>query len=322
MKDFKLEVLTKEECDQIHQATLEILMNPGLLVNHQGARDLLRKNGCIVDDETMMVKFPEEVVNKALSTVPDHFMLYSRDGKHNVKMTADGSITNNNTFGIGTQIIEYAGNGKFIDRQSTLEDLGNIAKVTEYCDNVEFFCSPVSAMDHADDPVRSLREMKAIVENSCKPIDLDGEAVFFPDYFEMCVAAYGGDRERAMREPFLELGACPSSPLQLDAELCDQCLEAPKYGFPVNVLSMAMSAASSPVHLAGTLATHNAEVLGGIILVQLAFPGHPCVYGSSTTCFDFYSTSAPVGSPELAVISAGVAELAHYYHMPSIVAGC
>ena len=84
---------------------------------------------------------------------------------------------------------------------------------------------------------------------------------------------------------------------------------------------MAMAAASSPIYLAGTLVTHNAEVLSGIILVQLAFPGHPVIYGSSTTCFDFYSESAPVGSPEIAMIGAGVATLAQYYGIPSIVAG-
>ena len=321
MEDLKLTAFTKEELDKIHQATLEILREPGILVDSQEARDLLEKNGCKVNNETKMVSFPEEVVKKGLSTVPDHFTLYSRDGKHNVEFVSDGSQVHNNTFGIGTQIIEYLGNGQFKDRASTLQDLGDICKVANYCDNIDFFCSPVSAMDHADDPVRTLREMKAILVNSAKPIDLDSEAEFFPEYFDLVAACYGGDRERAMREPVNTVGCCPASPLQLDAELCATALTGPKYGMPVNILSMAMSAASSPVFLAGTLVTHNAEVIAGIVLTQLAFPGHPMIYGSSTTCFDFFSTTAPVGSPELGLIGAGVAALAEYYHIPSIVAG-
>jgi trimethylamine--corrinoid protein Co-methyltransferase len=98
-------------------------------------------------------------------------------------------------------------------------------------------------------------------------------------------------------------------------------LQATKYDMPMMVLSMAMSAASSPVFLAGTLVTHNAEVLAGVVLTQLFKPGHPTFYGSSTTSFDIKGGSAPVGSPELGVISAGVAKLAQYYDLPCVVAG-
>ncbi len=321
MEYLKLNVLTPEEVETIHKATLKVLGQSGILVDSQEARDLFRKNGCDVNDETKIVKMPEKVVMDALSKIPPEFTLYSRDGKHNVQFKSDGSCVNNNTFGIGTKIIEYLGDGQYVDRASTLKDLGDIAKVTDYCDNVEFFCSPVSAMDHADDPVRTLREMRELLVNSAKPIDLDSDSGFFKEYFEMVAACYGGDRERAMREPINTVGCCPASPLQLDAELCETALTGPKYGFPINILSMAMSAASSPIFLAGTLVTHNAEVIAGLVLVQLAFPGHPCIYGSSTTCFDFYSQSAPVGSPEIALIGAGVATLAQYYKIPSITAG-
>lgn len=321
MEYLKLNVLTPEEVQKIHKATMTVLSECGILVDSQEARDVFKKNGCEVNDETKIVKMPEKVVMDALSKIPPEFTLYSRDGQHNVQFKSDGSVVNNNTFGIGTKVIEYLGNGEYVDRASTLNDLGNIAKVTDYCDNVNFFCSPVSAMDHADDPVRTLREMRELLVNSAKPIDLDSDSAFFEEYFEMVAACYGGDRERAMREPINTVGCCPASPLQLDAELCETALTGPKYGFPINILSMAMSAASSPIFLAGTLVTHNAEVLAGLVLVQLVYPGHPCIYGSSTTCFDFFSQSAPVGSPEIALIGAGVATLAQFYKIPSIVAG-
>ena len=321
MRDLKLNILSQEEVEWIHKSTLKVLKETGVLVDSVEARELFRKNGCDVDEETKIVKMPEDVVMGALSKIPSEFTLYSRDGKHNVLFKSDGSLVHNNTFGIGTKIIEYRGKGEYIDRASTLEDLENIAKVTDYCDNIDFFCSPVSAMDHANDPVRTLREMRALLLNSAKPIDLDSDSDFYEEYFEMVAACYGGDRERAKREPINTVGCCPASPLQLDAELCATALTGPKYGFPINILSMAMGAASSPIFLAGTLVTHNAEVIAGLVLVQLAYPGHPCIYGSSTTCFDFYSQSAPVGSPEIAMIGAGVATLAQYYHVPCIVAG-
>jgi trimethylamine--corrinoid protein Co-methyltransferase len=84
---------------------------------------------------------------------------------------------------------------------------------------------------------------------------------------------------------------------------------------------MAMSGASAPVSLAGTLVTHNAEVLSGLCLAQLVNPGTPVVYGSSTTAMNLKTATATVGSPELALINAAVAALARWYLLPSWVAG-
>ncbi len=116
---------------------------------------------------------------------------------------------------------------------------------------------------------------------------------------------------------------CPTSPLELSVNACQVIIRGARFGMPVNVLSMAMSGGSSPpVYLAGTLVTHNAEVLSGIVLAQLTVPGAKVWYGSSTTTFDLKKgTAPPVGSPELGLISAAVAKLAQFYGLPSYVAG-
>jgi trimethylamine--corrinoid protein Co-methyltransferase len=84
---------------------------------------------------------------------------------------------------------------------------------------------------------------------------------------------------------------------------------------------MAMAGGSSPVTLAGTMVTHNAEVLAGITLSQLVERGSPVIYGSSTTAMDLKLAAASVGTPELALISAAVAQMARRYLLPSFVAG-
>lgn len=321
MNHISTQILSKEEMDLIHETTLKVLMDPGILVNNDRARAIIKEAGCIVDENTKVVKIPKEIIDKTLSTTPNEFTMYSRDGKHNVKMVSDGSIVNNMTFGVGTRMISYLGEGRYECRGSTLQDMYEISKVVDSCDNIDWFCSPVSAMDLATDPVRTLKEVRAIVENSSKPVLLDPDPSFMKDYFEIEKICYGGDEERARKEPFFLVGGCPSSPLQLDDVFCQLAIDAPDYGMPFMCLSMAMGAASSPIFLAGTMVTHNAEVLAGIALVQLANPGALTFYGSSTTAFDFYNDAAPVGSPELALISAAVAQMAHYYRIPSIVAG-
>jgi len=74
--------------------------------------------------------------------------------------------------------------------------------------------------------------------------------------------------------------------LKLIPECTDVIILAAQEGVPVNIISMAMVGATSPVTLAGTLVTHNAEVLSAIILSQLTKKGAPCIYASSTTLMD------------------------------------
>jgi trimethylamine--corrinoid protein Co-methyltransferase len=84
---------------------------------------------------------------------------------------------------------------------------------------------------------------------------------------------------------------------------------------------MAMAGATAPVSLAGTLVTHNAEILSGLTLSQIIRKGTPVIYGSSTTAMDLRFAQAAVGTPECALISGAVARLARYYALPSYVAG-
>ena len=322
MKSLKLNVLTKEEMDMIHAATLQVLAEPGILINHPKSRELCKAAGCDVNEQTKVVKFPAQLVEDCLKKCPSNFTLYSRDGKKDVKMTGDGSVTNYTTFGIGVKSTNYVSPGVYETRASTLQDIREMAKVVDACNNVDEICQPVTALDYATaDCCRTIREVDAVMDNTVKPFWQDTEWQYMDLYYDYMVAVYGGDKEMARKKPFMMPCGCPSSPLQIDFAAAQIYTDSYTYGMPVMVLSMAMGAASSPIHLAGTLVTHNAEVVAGIVLAQLAHPGCPVVYGSSTTSFDFFCNSAPVGSPELGLISAGVASLAQYYNIPSTTAG-
>ena len=84
---------------------------------------------------------------------------------------------------------------------------------------------------------------------------------------------------------------------------------------------MAMAGGSAPVTLAGTLVMHNAEVLVG---------HHPGAAHRAWRAghlrlvdhvMDLRYAAASVGSPELALIGAAVAQLSKQYRLPSCIAG-
>ncbi len=322
MKNIKLQILSESDLDKIHKATLRVMSEAGIQVRLKEARDIFRANGCSVDDETGIVRIPAQVAEKALACAPPSFMLYDRDGEPAFELTSDGSVVRNLTFATGTRIIEYEAPGKYSIRDSTLRDIGDMCAVVDKCDNINWICSaPIAAMDKTTDPCVHLLETQAVMKNTKKPQLVEAIPDFVDELYEMQAIARGKDIKDVIEKPYIVSGACPTSPLTIDANVCRQAIVGAKYDMPIMSLSCGMGGATTPIFLAGTLVTHNAEVLALIILAELVKPGTKVVYGSSTNTFDFFNNSTPVGSPELALISAAVGELAQYYKIPAVVAG-
>ena len=135
--------------------------------------------------------------------------------------------------------------------------------------------------------------------------------------FRMCAEIAGGEDEFRER-PIVYSGVCPSARSSCRATPPRSSSNRRAGGSRTTSSAMAMAGGSSPNTLAGTLVTHNAEVLSGIVLAQLTERGCPVMYGSSTTAIDLKLAAASVGSPEIAVISAAVAQAGEALHDPQL----
>ncbi len=321
MNGTKLELFTDDDIRSIDYATKEVLGTYGVQVSDAEGLQIFADAGCEVDFETQMVKIPVKVINYALSCAPKMFYLYGRDEEHDVLQMHKGRVHFTN-FGTGIQMCDYLGDNKYETRDSTEEDLANCAKIVDACDNISYFSLAVSARDWAGVGAEDVHEMLTSIKNTSKHFHhIDPVAANVKYYKEMVTAFYNGDEKKARDRPIMSMLVCPTSPLEIGANASQVIIQGARLGIPVNVLSMAMAGGSSSIHLAGTLVTHNAEILAGVVLSQLACPGAKALYGSSTTTFDLKRGTAPVGSPELGLISASVAKLGQYYGLPVFVAG-
>jgi len=100
MKTTRLEVLSQQEIERIHAASMEILAEIGIKVDYGKARELFHQAGAQVDDETQAVRIPESLVLWALEQAPSSFTLYGNDpgfqvevGEDNVTFAALGTPT-------------------------------------------------------------------------------------------------------------------------------------------------------------------------------------------------------------------------------------
>jgi len=317
----RLELFSEDDLRAIHYATVRVFLDPGIQVSDQEARDIFRDAGCEVDDKTMVVKIPEFVLNRALRDAPSRFVLWGRDKSKNVAQEHMGKV-NWTCFGTGVKMCNYESHGVYKTIDSVDTDVADTAKLCDWAENIDYYSLAVSARDWAGKGAQDVHETLTPIMNTTKHvhhIDPVGEDVEY--YRDIVESYYGGDEEEARKKPIFSMLLCPTSPLELSVNACQVIIKGARFNMPVNVLSMAMAGGSSPVFRAGTLVTHNAEVLAGIVLSELTVPGAPVWYGSSTTTFDLRRGTAPVGAPELGLISAAAGKLAQYYGLPSYVAG-
>jgi Trimethylamine:corrinoid methyltransferase len=310
-----LNVFTPDEIDDIHLATLEVLERTGVFVEDDEPLDIFADGGCRVDRETRVVRIPPHVVAESLAACP-HSLLYCGRTPDRDFIVEPGRVTFTN-FDEGIKYIDpYTGEY----RDPTIADVANIARLVDAMSEIDGYESAVGATDVPTETY-ALHGLETALLNTTKPVGC--EAI---DKWEArkCIglaAIVAGGEDKLRERPLLGLGVCPVSPLKLPRDATEVIIECSRAGLPDTILSMAMSGGSAPVTLAGTLVQHNAEVLSGIVLAQLTERGSPVLYGSSTTAMDLRFASASVGSPELALIGAAVAQLAKQYRLPSYIAG-
>jgi len=312
---FGVNVFSQDELYAIHCATLDVLHHVGVRVDSSQAREIFAGGGAAVDSRTNIVKIPPYLVEDAVRWAPSTLLLAARNPKKDFIL--EGNRVGFVNFGEGVNIIDPV-TRKY--RPTVKQDVINCALISDYLSEMDISYRGVVAGDYPG-PLQALHNAEAIFPNTEKHFFIGADGVENAKKLIDMAAAVAGGKDQLKERPLISFNVCPTSLLKLIPECTDVVIEAAQAGIPVNIISMAMAGATSPVTLAGTLVTHNAEVLSTIVLSQLSCKGAPCIYGSSTTIMDMRYTTAPVGAPELGMISAAVAKMAQYYLLPSFVAG-
>jgi len=312
---FSINMFTEDELYALHLSTLEVLRDVGIGVTDPVAQEALYSVGCIVDKEKGVVRFPGYVVEDAIRKAPSSVTFGARNPlKDHVLETNRVGFTN---FGEGIMINDlYTGE----HRLTTKKDACQAALMADWCSAIDIHERAVAAQD-TPAIIAPLHETQANITNTSKHLTQGcGNVRNLRRIYQMMCHIAGS--EQAFRaHPIYSTITCPISPLQLVPETTELIMECARLGIPITIISMALAGGTTPVTLAGTLITHNAEVLAAIALSQATVPGAPIVYGSSTSIMDMRYTTSPVGCPDLAMINSAVAKLAQFYHLPSWVAG-
>ena len=306
-----LSVLSAEDVQKLHAATLGIIEKTGVRFPSKKALAIWEAHGAQVDHDSQVVRVRPEIIDTAIRQGTPAYVLGARDASQDLPL--DGNHVFAGTDGCGVQVVDLESNAV---RTSRLQDVGEIARVADATEEVGFNWTAVSAQDRPPES-RGLHELSAIWQNSSKHVQTESvyserEALAAVEMARMVAGSSEALRER----PPLSIMQCTASPLGQDGGSLDAALVAAEAGLPVGFMTMAASLTTAPATLAGTLAVGNAEVISAAALMQLAYPGTKFFYAAAQTASDLRTGGYTGGGPEDFLYGAATNALADFYNMP------
>ncbi len=311
-----LRFLSSQAVEEIYHRALKILEESGVKFYCSRALDLLQKRGAVINHSEQTAKFPSSLVREALKTAPSRVELYTLEGRESVVIGGDhchfvpGSAALN--------ILEADGETL---RRARAEDLVKIARLNDSLAHIALQSSAV-VLDDVPDSIGDSYRLYLLLKNSLKPIITGAFSRQGIEHMHGLLAAVSGGEEELREKPRAVFDVCPSPPLKWSEISSHNIIDCARLGLPLQMISLPMPGAASPVTLAGSVLLHTAEVLSGLVLAQVVNPGLPVIYGGAPVNFDMKTGTTPMSAVEASMIGASSSQLGRYLDLPTQTYAC
>ncbi|HLE92394.1 MAG TPA: trimethylamine methyltransferase family protein, partial [Anaerolineales bacterium] len=268
-------LLTQEQVERVHDASLEILENVGLLVRFKPAREIFEKHGCKVDEETQRVRFPRAVVEKYRKVYPSSFTFRGRDPKFDRTIPQDSPVI---VTGSSAPDLLDPVTGR--ERRSRSDDIARIAHLINELPGYDIFSVSVLA-DDAPNELFTLARLYPALKYCLKPVRITTKDLNDAREVLQLVSLIAGSDEAYREHPFITHHYCPVvSPLTMDHLSTEAVMFFAEQKLPVYPTIVPNAGLTSPMSPAGTLAQGNAEFLAAATLMQMVREGTPLIYAT------------------------------------------
>ena len=305
-------LLTPEQVERIHEASLEILETVGLLVRHEKARKRLAQHGCQVDSETHTVKFPRQVIEHFRAAYPPTFTFHGRDPQFDRTIPNAGPLLM--TGSSAPNIIDPV-SGR--ERRARSDDMARIAHLFNELPALDIFSVSILC-DDARPGHFSLSRYYPALKNTVKPVRGNVPNVDEAQSILKLGFLVAGSEAAYRARPLITHHYCAVvSPLTMDFDSTELLMFLTEEGLPGYATVVPNAGLTSPLTLMGTLAQGNAEFLAWATLKQMTRLGSELIYSVLPTVADMRTGAYAPGGIENGIMAMGFAQLARFYNVPS-----
>lgn len=300
-------VISDQEVNAIHDATLRILNEVGIVLDHPGICQALGDNGARMG--TKRIFLPPELVEKAIQSCSKRFTTQGRNGEP--ISLGDGSLHWHNLGGARDIYHPLSGELRRATRQD-VEDTTRLLDALDQATTITPYCTPTDVPAE----LMSLAMYRYALPHTTKPLQGPGIQTSREAHYAIRMAEVIGPAPEV-----LTLSVSPVSPLTFPAGLVEAIAEIAKNGIPFGPLPCPTAGTTAPMSLAGAIAQQNAEVLASIVIAEIVNPGLPIIYCGRLAMMEPTTGGSVWGGVELGLASAATVQVGHKYGLPVNVYG-
>jgi len=301
-------LLSEESLLQIEHAADRILAEVG--IEFRGDDESIRlwsEAGASVEGQRL--RFEPGLVRQVLQTAPAEFTQHARNPAHSVQIGGNNVVM---APSYGSPFVMDLDKGR---RYGTLEDFQNFVKLAYTTPWLHHsggtVCEPVDVpvnKRHLDMVYTHMRYSdKAFLGSITSPERAE-------DSIEMCRILFG--RERLEQDCVIMGNVNVNSPLVWDGEASKVIRTYARANQASVIVPFILGGAMGPVTSAGAIAQALAEAMVGCALTQLEQPGAPVIFGNFLSSSSLRSGAPTFGTPEPALGSLVIGQLARRLKLP------
>ena len=309
--DAPVEAVDEEILEKIHQTSLKVLEEIGILFLNDEARGILKSIGCDVDDQSENVRFFPEQVLDAIASAPSSTTMTPRNLDR--KLTIGGKNFAYSSVA-STPNVSDLDSGR---RMGNRADYQNMLRLSQYFNCLHFIGGyPVEPIDlHASTRhLDATYDMLTLTDKVIHGYSLGPDRI--EDVMEMTRIAGGLSEDEFAATPRMFTNINSTSPLKHDWPMLDGAMRAARRGQVVVVSPFTLSGAMAPATVIGALVQQNAEFFAALVLLQAVRKGTPVIYGAFTSNVDMKSGAPAFGTPEYVRAMHISGQLARRYNLP------
>jgi trimethylamine--corrinoid protein Co-methyltransferase len=306
-----LRLLGDELSDRIIAEAREVVCKLGFEIHNKPVLALLADHGAPVDEDNCNARLTEDLIDRALATVPPSFKLYDVLGNETHDFQCD-----NVYFTPGSTALNILDNRSGELRRPSTADYIRYVKLTSGLRHLAAQSTALIPADVHDKVSDSYRLYLSLLYGE-KPVITGAFTVEGFEIMKDLQVAVRGDEHALRAKPLTIFSACPTAPLKWSDVTSQNLVDCARWSIPVELISMPLSGLVAPVTLVGSLVQQTAENLSGVVISQLVNPGHPLLYGGSPAIFDMRFGTTPMGAVETMMLDCASSELGKRLGMPT-----
>ena len=301
------ELLSPEEVEALHLATLRILEETGIVLTEPRSRTLLADAGARLAEGR--VYLPPQLVEACIALAGKQVSIRGRGGA--VKTLGDGRLYFHNLGG-APYVYDSASGKRRLAVVQDVRDATRLLDALENCHTITPFFTPTEVPGG----IMSLAMYRYALPHTLKPLQGPGVQYAAEARYAVRMAEVIGEPDEV-----LTLALSPVSPLTIPEHEALAIIEIARLGISFAPLPCPTAGTTAPFTIAGAVAQQNAEVLAALVLAELVHPGLPIIYCGRLAMMEPRSGLSVWGGVELSLASAATVQIGHYYGLPVNVYG-